>query len=289
MPPPNRLSGHHCPGAENATHNYLGMVRQEPRALRRGDRLLRGSAAPEAGGRRGGQQPRLPPARARRRRRRHAVAAKVDRRRHRQRDGPQQPRQRATPGRRPPGRGRVLSPRACLRARVRQRAPQPRADAARPRRPYGALESARQAACARPRHRAAWQFFAEVLAPSRFMAWNADFAADCERLFSQAEVDIQPCAEAILSLVRKGPRGRLFLLLLEHALVADEAFEREMTRCGASLGSAVPGARAARWRSNASSTNTSGPRPKRKRRWFPGLSPPRERLWSSPRSACTVR
>src|SRR6185295_18398001 len=35
--------------------------------------------------------------------------------------------------------------------------------------------------------------------------------------------------EAILSLVRLGSRGRLFLLLLEHALVADESFEREMT------------------------------------------------------------
>jgi Flp pilus assembly protein TadD/SAM-dependent methyltransferase len=96
--------------------------------------------------------------------------------------------------------------------------------------PYGALESARAAVRADPRHRAAWQFFAEVLAPSRFTAWDADFAADCERLFSQVEVDIQPCAEAILSLVRTGPRGRLFLLLLEHALVADEAFEREMTQ-----------------------------------------------------------
>jgi Flp pilus assembly protein TadD/SAM-dependent methyltransferase len=95
--------------------------------------------------------------------------------------------------------------------------------------PYGALESARAAVRSDPRHRAAWQFFAEVLEPSRFTAWDADFAADCERLFSQAEVDIQPCAQAILSLVRKGPRGRLFLLLLEHALIADEAFEREMT------------------------------------------------------------
>jgi SAM-dependent methyltransferase len=95
--------------------------------------------------------------------------------------------------------------------------------------PYGALESARAAVRADPRHRAAWQFFAEVLAPSRFTAWDADFAADCERLFSQVEVDIQPCAQAILSLVRKGPRGRLFLLLLEHALIADESFEREMT------------------------------------------------------------
>jgi Flp pilus assembly protein TadD/SAM-dependent methyltransferase len=94
---------------------------------------------------------------------------------------------------------------------------------------YGALESARAAVRSDPRHRPAWQFFAELLAQSRFTAWNAEFAADCERLFSQAEVDIQPCAEAILSLVRRGPRGRLFLFLLEHALVADEAFEREMT------------------------------------------------------------
>jgi len=98
---------------------------------------------------------------------------------------------------------------------------------------YGALESARAAVRATVRadagHRAAWQFFAELLEQSRFTAWNAEFAADCERLFSHDEVDVQPCAEAILSLVRTGPRGRLFLLLLEHCLVADEAFEREMT------------------------------------------------------------
>jgi tetratricopeptide (TPR) repeat protein/SAM-dependent methyltransferase len=95
--------------------------------------------------------------------------------------------------------------------------------------PYRALESARAAVRSDPGHRPAWQFFAELVAESRFTIWSAEFAADCERLFSQHEVDIQPCAEAILSLVRTGPRGRLFLLLLEHALVADEAFEREMT------------------------------------------------------------
>jgi Flp pilus assembly protein TadD/SAM-dependent methyltransferase len=99
--------------------------------------------------------------------------------------------------------------------------------------PYAALEAAWSAVRCDPRHRAAWQLFAELLALSRFTAWNAELADECERLFSQAEVDVQPCAEAILSLVRAGPRGRLFLLLLEHALVADEAFEREMTalRC----------------------------------------------------------
>jgi tetratricopeptide (TPR) repeat protein/SAM-dependent methyltransferase len=95
--------------------------------------------------------------------------------------------------------------------------------------PYAALEAARRAVRLDPEHRAAWQFFAELVSPLRLTAWNADFALDCERLFSQHEVDIQPCAEAVLSLVRTGPRGRLFLLLLEHALVADEAFEREMT------------------------------------------------------------
>jgi len=95
--------------------------------------------------------------------------------------------------------------------------------------PYAALESARAAVHCDPRHRAAWQTLAELLAISRFKAWNADIAADCERLFSQAEVDIQLCAEAILSLVRSAPRGRLFLLLLENAIVADEDFEREMS------------------------------------------------------------
>jgi tetratricopeptide (TPR) repeat protein/SAM-dependent methyltransferase len=95
--------------------------------------------------------------------------------------------------------------------------------------PYAALEAAWAAVRCDPRHRAAWQLFAEIVAVSRFTAWNADLAAECERLFSQVEVDVQFCAEAILSLVRAGPRGRLFLLLLEHALVADEIFEREMT------------------------------------------------------------
>jgi tetratricopeptide (TPR) repeat protein/SAM-dependent methyltransferase len=93
----------------------------------------------------------------------------------------------------------------------------------------GALRSARNAVRSDPGHRPAWQFFAELLAPTRFSTWDADFASDCERLASQAEVDVQVCAEALLSLVRLGPRGRLFLLLLEHAIVADEAFEREMT------------------------------------------------------------
>jgi len=95
--------------------------------------------------------------------------------------------------------------------------------------PQAALGAARAAVRSDPQHRAAWQLFAETLAGTRFTAWDADLAGECERLFSQAEVDVQPCAEAILSLVRAGPRGRLFLLLLEHALVADEAFEREMT------------------------------------------------------------
>jgi tetratricopeptide (TPR) repeat protein/SAM-dependent methyltransferase len=95
--------------------------------------------------------------------------------------------------------------------------------------PYAALEAAWSAVRCDPQHRPAWQLFAELLATSRFTAWNAELAADCERLFSQDEVEVQPCAEAILSLVRCGPRGRLFLLLLEHALVADENFEREMT------------------------------------------------------------
>jgi Flp pilus assembly protein TadD/SAM-dependent methyltransferase len=95
--------------------------------------------------------------------------------------------------------------------------------------PRAALEAARSAVRSDPQHRPAWQLFAELVAVSRFTAWNADLAAECERLFFQAEVDVQPCAEAILSLVRTGSRGGLFLLLLEHALVADEAFEREMT------------------------------------------------------------
>lgn len=95
--------------------------------------------------------------------------------------------------------------------------------------PYGALEAARAAVHCAPEHGAAWQLFAELLAVSRFKAWDADFAADCERLFSQTEVEVQPCAEAVLSLIRTGPRGRLFLLLLEHAIIADAAFEAELT------------------------------------------------------------
>lgn len=95
--------------------------------------------------------------------------------------------------------------------------------------PYAALEAVRRAVRCDPQQRPAWQLFAEILATSRFIAWDAELAADCERLFSQGEVEVQHCAEAILSLVRCGPRGRLFLLLLENALLADEAFEREMT------------------------------------------------------------
>jgi len=91
------------------------------------------------------------------------------------------------------------------------------------------LAAARTAIRHAPGHGAAWQLFAELLAPRRFNAWDAELAADCERLFSQTEVEVQDCAEAVLSLVRSAPRGRLFLLLLEHALVADEQFEREMT------------------------------------------------------------
>ncbi len=92
-----------------------------------------------------------------------------------------------------------------------------------------ALGAAREAVHRAPANAAAWQLFADLLAGARFGAWDADFAADCERLFSQTEVEVQSCAEAVLSLVRNGPRGRLFLLLLEHALVADPGFEAEMT------------------------------------------------------------
>ena len=94
---------------------------------------------------------------------------------------------------------------------------------------YAALEAARSAVHCAPDNGAYWQLFADLIAVSRFTAWDAGFAADCERLFSQTEVEVQQCAEAVLSLVRLGPRGRLFLLLLEHAIVADEAFEQEMT------------------------------------------------------------
>jgi Flp pilus assembly protein TadD/SAM-dependent methyltransferase len=93
----------------------------------------------------------------------------------------------------------------------------------------GALEAARAAMHCAPGQRPAWQLFAQLLAPLRFTAWDAGIAADCERLFSQTEVEVEACAEAVLSLVRRGPRGRLFLLLLEHALVADPGFEAELT------------------------------------------------------------
>lgn len=93
----------------------------------------------------------------------------------------------------------------------------------------GSLEAARTAVHCAPGHAAAWQLFAERVAELRFTAWDADLAADLERLFSQTEVEVQACAEAVWSLVRTGPRGRLFLLLLEHGIVADEAFEAEMT------------------------------------------------------------
>ena len=94
---------------------------------------------------------------------------------------------------------------------------------------HGALEAARAAVQCAPELGAAWQLFAELVAVSRFKAWDPAFAADCEHLFSRTEVEVQPCAEALLSLIRSGPRGRLFLLLLEHTIVADEAFEAEMT------------------------------------------------------------
>lgn len=94
----------------------------------------------------------------------------------------------------------------------------------------GALGEAREAVHCAPANAAAWQLFADLLGGLRFGAWDAGIAADCERLFTQTEVEVQNCAEALLSLVRCGPpRGRLFLLLLEHALVADAGFEAEMT------------------------------------------------------------
>jgi tetratricopeptide (TPR) repeat protein/SAM-dependent methyltransferase len=91
-----------------------------------------------------------------------------------------------------------------------------------------ALEAAREALRCAPAHLPAWQLFAELLAPLRFEAWDGALAADCERLLEHTEVEVHECAEAILSLVGTAPRGRLFLLLLQHALVADEDFEREM-------------------------------------------------------------
>jgi Flp pilus assembly protein TadD/SAM-dependent methyltransferase len=90
------------------------------------------------------------------------------------------------------------------------------------------FQSARTAVRCAPEHAAAWQLFAELLAGMRFSAWDAGLATECERLFGETEVEVQDCAEAVLSLVRTAPRGRLFLLLLEHALVADEAFEQEL-------------------------------------------------------------
>jgi Flp pilus assembly protein TadD/SAM-dependent methyltransferase len=95
--------------------------------------------------------------------------------------------------------------------------------------PAAALGAARAAVRSAPDHAPAWQLFADLLAGRRFATWDADLAADCEHLLGETQVDVQDCAEALLSLVRAGPPGALFLLLLEHALVAEEAFEREMT------------------------------------------------------------
>jgi Flp pilus assembly protein TadD/SAM-dependent methyltransferase len=92
-----------------------------------------------------------------------------------------------------------------------------------------AFLAAREAVHCAPENAAAWQLFADLLAGLRFSAWDGALAADCEQLFSKTEVEVQHCAESVLSLVRTGPRGRLFLLLLEHALVADAEFEAQMT------------------------------------------------------------
>ena len=93
----------------------------------------------------------------------------------------------------------------------------------------GALAAAREAVHCAPEREALSQLFADLLARLRFSAGDAALAEDCERLFSRTQVEVQHCAEAVLDLVRAGPRGRLFLLLLEHALVADAAFEAELT------------------------------------------------------------
>ena len=93
----------------------------------------------------------------------------------------------------------------------------------------GALQAARAATRCAPGHRPAWQLFAELMAPLRFGAWDAALAADCEHLLADTAVEMQDCAGAMLSLARHSPRGLLFLLLLEQALVCDEAFEREMS------------------------------------------------------------
>lgn len=93
----------------------------------------------------------------------------------------------------------------------------------------GALAAAREAVRCAPEREALWQLLADLLARVRFSAWDAALAEDCERLFSRTQAEVQHCAEAVLGLVRAGPRGRLFLLLLEHAIVADAAFEAELT------------------------------------------------------------
>ncbi len=95
--------------------------------------------------------------------------------------------------------------------------------------PQEAFRAAREAVRRAPQNAAAWQLFADLLAGLRFSTWDAALAADCEQLFSQTEVELEHCAEAVLGLVRSGPRGRLFLLLLERALVADAGFEAQMT------------------------------------------------------------
>ena len=93
----------------------------------------------------------------------------------------------------------------------------------------GALQAARAAVHCAGAPAGAWQLFAELVSTSRFGAWNGELARDCEELLSRTEVEVESCAEAILSLARHVPRGRLLLLLLEHAIVADESFEREMS------------------------------------------------------------
>lgn len=108
----------------------------------------------------------------------------------------------------------------------------------------GSIEALRQAVQVGPGFAPAWQAFADAFAKARFLAWNAQAAADVTRVLLHPSIDPGPLAEAAASLLVLDPTFAplfrappaegtqlqqlahpMLLALIENALVPDPAFE----------------------------------------------------------------
>lgn len=88
----------------------------------------------------------------------------------------------------------------------------------------GAFEAFRNAMRASPEFAPAWQKFADILARSRFVAWNAEAAQEVTRVLLHPTIDARPLADAAASLLALDPAFASALREMPHSDVPAAAW-----------------------------------------------------------------